>query len=533
MEGRCYEKNNLWSGNDIIYYCILCISVIVLCFVCCEYRVRVSRKTAKMLDESGVDVAGESSSGEQPAPEITLSELMRVLTKQISESSERHASQIAESSKNLKLELMNQISESSERHARQISESNKRHEERFDRLDSCLVDQAAKLENLEAKFDHKIGTLQNQLEGRCGKIETSVENLGQELESSRAEARENIIKIESEISQKLQACDRKVEAYCESITENIAEVKTEMNGKFTKIETKLSTEVSEIHGKFEKLGVIEGANIRDREEKLKKEIDKNLIKLVREEIEKEKENGPIANSSGGSGLRFSWAPPQNLCFWGKADENPKVFLDRAENYMDLTKAVPSKLKPKFMQELLRGNAAHWLTALAPFPQTYEEFRTKFLARYWNEQTRYEFERKILENRWDKRRDQSYLDYAMEKISAIKLCDPMIEDKKVIWLLTAHYPTYVQNLINSVGCEDLDRFQELLAQFDRTRVISYEDNWERNQGNGQNRPSWRRDDRNRGNAANERRPPPDSNENRGGNAGDRNGQHDSTRQSPLN
>ncbi len=251
MEGRCYEKNNLWSGNDIIYYCILCISVIVLCFVCCEYRVRVSRKTAKMLDESGVDVAGESSSGEQPAPEITLSELMRVLTKQISESS-------------------------------------KRHEERFDRLDSCLVDQAAKLENLEAKFDHKIGTLQNQLEGRCGKIETSVENLGQELESSRAEARENIIKIESEISQKLQACDRKVEAYCESITENIAEVKTEMNGKFTKIETKLSTEVSEIHGKFEKLGVIEGENIRDREEKLKKEIDKNLIKLVREESRKRK-----------------------------------------------------------------------------------------------------------------------------------------------------------------------------------------------------------------------------------------------------
>ena len=546
-------------------YCVFLVSVIVLCcVVLCEYRVRVlkqvkPRNIVKMQDESGIDVTGEDSFEEPSTQGPTLSEILRVMReisdntvakfeekfsdnaaklKEIKDQSDSNVAKLEEKIADNAAKLEEKISNNAAKLQEMLDERFTAHEskceDRFNRIESHLEAQANKLESLEQKLNHEIGILKNQVEGRCGEIEGNVEKLSQELGRAQAETTENFKIFKIEIQTKLQACDDKVEACCESVTEKIIEVKQEMGEKFNKIGQKLHSEVSHIHEKFAQVGNISEENIREREAKLKREIDRTVLELVKEEIEKERENYPNPNS-GGSGLRFSWAPPQNLYFSGKPDENPKVFLDRAENYMNLTKAVPSHLKAKFMQELLKGNASYWISALNPFPQNYEEFREKFLNRYWGEQRRYEFERKILESRWENRHGQSYLDYAMEKISAIKLCDPQANDRKIIWLLTAHFPTYVQNIVNSVECRDLERFQELLAQFDRTRDNYHNENRDRNRrpdGNYQGRPQWHRDNRAGGNEADDRRAPPESRENRG-HRDERDGRQNSSRPASTN
>lgn len=574
----------MWTFFDVFVVCVPILIVFVLCCVCWYLRVRFNskliepRNSAKMFDESGVDLAGSDSSSDPPAQGDSKNDFGEILKQFMQRQDEERKIQeqrweenrkiheerwdenrkiqeehfrelkgsIQETKEELNETIVSRIAENAremeEKFSKRFSEHEAKCDERFDQLQKCFDSQAEKVGQLENQLGHEIKTLKCEVGERCVNIESQVVKVTEELGHSRAETKVNFDKLETEMHRKLRGFENKIEGLDDSLEKNVTDVKKELRENINRIDKKLCLEVSQIQEKVNLIGNAQEEDSRGNQSKFREEIDRNVKILVREALERDRENNVGNCPTAEAGLRFSWAPPQNLCFSGSPDENPKVFLDRAENYMALTKSVPSSLKPRFMQELLRGNAAHWLTALTPFPSSYEEFRHRFLARFWGEQTRYEFERKILESRWDKRSNLSYLDYAMGKISAIKLCDPQAGDKKIIWLLTAHFPFYVQNLINSVGCENLDRFQELLAQFDRTRTNFPDDESERNprsyQNGGQrNQQPWQRDGRRPGADNIERRPPSAPPGSRPENLTDRNGPSHSgnsnTRANPTN
>lgn len=188
---------------------------------------------------------------------------------------------------------------------------------------------------------------------------------------------------------------------------------------------------------------------------------------------------PQQGNGGRETASLPWTPPSNLNFTGNLNENPCEFIRRVEDYMELTKAIPNHLKTKFVQQLLRGSAASWLLAINPFPRNFTDFKNRFLERYWGEQVRYDFERRVMEGRWEERAGVSLLDYAVDKIAALKLCDPQISDTRLIWMITSHFPYQIQNLLNSVDSLDLEKMQLLLAKYDRTRM---------GQGSGGGRPN---------------------------------------------
>ncbi len=47
--------------------------------------------------------------------------------------------------------------------------------------------------------------------------------------------------------------------------------------------------------------------------------------------------------------------------------------------------LPEQYKTHLLYQILQKNARTWLETLEPFPQTIQEFKIKFLNRYWSEE----------------------------------------------------------------------------------------------------------------------------------------------------
>lgn len=172
------------------------------------------------------------------------------------------------------------------------------------------------------------------------------------------------------------------------------------------------------------------------------------------------------------------ALPNYLRFHGESKEQPYSFLTALENYF-LVNGTPETMKLRFVEEALSSKAQYWWQALTPTPRSYEEWRGKFLERYWNQHHRFELRYRLMSEKYRKGSAESMCDFVTRKVSAFKICSENFDPAEIIRILIRQMPGNVRNLLWNNMPETIDELIERVSRFDQT-----------NDGNDQDSPNER-------------------------------------------
>lgn len=168
---------------------------------------------------------------------------------------------------------------------------------------------------------------------------------------------------------------------------------------------------------------------------------------------------PRSCGAGGGGV----VVPSHFRFTGEGKDHPCAFLKTVEDYF-LLYEYSEVTKARLMTQLLPGGAKVWFDTLGKNPETFVEFKVKILERYWNDNEQMNFKISLLNGAY-RTAFGRMRNYAARKVAALRQCTPKLNDVEIINILTRHFPFTTQNLLKSAGDMSLERFQNLLGEFD--------------------------------------------------------------------
>lgn len=297
--------------------------------------------------------------------------------------------------------------------------------------------------------------LKEQQNALATELTTKISAVNDKVEAIQRAQETGAAELKNEVDKKLEAQARKVEEQSEKI-ETVQNKCEEMNTRIDSI-----TEFVEIRTKRHEDKIAqELKGISNQVEVGTQERLKVLTKL--NDLQATVDTMPAAV---GSTHPLNLNVPPTLKFSGLPEEHPYSFLKALDSFMALSR-LPEQYKTHLLYQILQKNARTWLETLEPFPQTIQEFKIKFLNRYWSEEIQLNHKMTVM-NTYYKPTLGSMRDYAAGKIAALKLCSPPMEDKEIICLLTRHFPYSIQNLIRSIAPRDIEAFQSLLGNYDIT------------------------------------------------------------------
>ena len=399
-------------------------------------------------------------------------------------------------------ELRSKLGESQEQTANQIADLTEHFTERFNGISDQIGERVrAEVSAATARLDEHIAAYTQESVAISKRIGAVAERLDASIEINNARLAECEAQVEVKLREqegKMRSLHAHVESvvdetkgkvaeFCDGLKDAVIEVEKKGAAnckKIARLDGKVIAEVARLDGDIKNLQATTEASIQKQGADFK-QIIRESVDGLRDEMQT-----PAGVCSDGHGSRVHLSPPQNLGFSGAKNEHPCEFLRRMEDYFTLSNAVPNRLKAKFAQQYLFGAALQWSLSMSRFPETYEEFREKFLKRFWGEETKFTYERRLLEKRWYPKMGISYLDYAVGKIAAFRLCDPSISDNRLIWIITSQFPERIQNSLNSARLENIHEFQDLLGKFDQAR-ISGNNETENDRPPPQNNQRWPR------------------------------------------
>ena len=310
-------------------------------------------------------------------------------------------------------------------------------------INEHLTGQLKKCESLQSETVQQMTEFKDSINKDIATVSEKQLNLGHWARDKFKDNESEISNLKGEVTKKLKGVDNKIEGLHDSLN--------------NKIETA-------------KLVIQAQAEMERKEIEVK--IDELEIKVAEKTISAFPVNA------------MPLSIPPNLKFSGNRGEQPITFLRNVENYFALARHIPESSKPKVIAQMLVDHAQEWFQTLLPVPADFQDFRSKFINRFWDRNTQYNFKMDLAKGRWDQNGNMSMRDYAVSRIAQLKQCEPTPPDDEIMWLLTRHYPYVIQNLLKTSFVKDLEQFQILLGDFDQTNVqfASYQ-----NQSQNSSRP----------------------------------------------
>ncbi|XP_020293938.1 uncharacterized protein LOC109859790 [Pseudomyrmex gracilis] len=120
----------------------------------------------------------------------------------------------------------------------------------------------------------------------------------------------------------------------------------------------------------------------------------------------------------------------------------------------------------YLPQNLTGTAANWYDSLDV--ETYEEFKTQFIQRFWSQATQSRIRGKLYRDKYDPSKGQSMAGYARELFSATKMLNPPVSDEEFITAITAHFDFETSRTIRPGVITSLEALIAYLTHADNER-----------------------------------------------------------------
>lgn len=280
-----------------------------------------------------------------------------------------------------------------------VKESEKRLEQRFDLTDQRIlkheaieIGERSKLREELMKQAHETNQANKE---KIEKIETDVRNISRELGNN------------------INLCHDKIET-----AENI--LRTEQVGTFEVLKTK----IRENHKSTQE----QIAELNHKQDSFKLGIEADIRRL---------RQTPRNNTASGYNYDVITKQLRLPTFAGRPWERPVNFIREIEEYFQLVN-IHEDIGIKIIGQCLTNDAKDWWVARRDVMNSWDDFKTRFLGRYWGEDTQREIRRDIEFGYYIADSKVGWSEYASRKYASTSGLSPPIPEHEIVKSLTRHF-----------------------------------------------------------------------------------------------
>lgn len=145
-------------------------------------------------------------------------------------------------------------------------------------------------------------------------------------------------------------------------------------------------------------------------------------------------------------------------FSGKMSDKPLQFSNALSKYIRATDIAEDNLQ-SILDQALQATAHDWWEFVENRVVTFEDFRARFLDRYWNDSAQERVRRELFEGRYRRESNSSMADYALQIYNRARYIDDAPSETGIVKRLRYHFDRDVQRALD---CRQIIRIEELIA-----------------------------------------------------------------------
>lgn len=161
---------------------------------------------------------------------------------------------------------------------------------------------------------------------------------------------------------------------------------------------------------------------------------------------------------------FQWRiDTSDLPIFNGRNASPTEFIESLENWLE-EKWIPREQRLSFAKRSLKGDAAIWFEIFAGNSGSFEEFRHKFMQRYWDAQKQQEALLRIMKGKYEDRGSSNMAEYFLKIYKKIKTIKYLNQDD-VVDVIAAHFSIDVARILVSTNPKSIENIYKTLERLD--------------------------------------------------------------------
>ncbi|KAK2578986.1 hypothetical protein KPH14_012807 [Odynerus spinipes] len=170
------------------------------------------------------------------------------------------------------------------------------------------------------------------------------------------------------------------------------------------------------------------------------------------------------------GTRPFIVKPQLPSFEGKSSDKPPKFIRELKRFVDAARVPDNELK-FIITQALKGVASEWWDLVADHIDTWSQFTTAFLNRFWS----VAIQRKVRENldtgAYRPETGISRVSYAMKLIGSARDLVPRRTDEEIVLTIARHFSQAVDDCVVGQNIATVDGLLAILERFDNGGTVN--------------------------------------------------------------
>ncbi|XP_054260151.1 uncharacterized protein LOC128984808 [Macrosteles quadrilineatus] len=171
--------------------------------------------------------------------------------------------------------------------------------------------------------------------------------------------------------------------------------------------------------------------------------------------------------SCGSGTNVDSDVPK---FTGRA-HNPKEFLNKLQKYYcrNLVRQSPTTDPKEFLIDTIEmslgGSASRWFSLIKSNINTWDEFESMFLMKFWSQSVQRGIRHRLENERYRPGGKLTRSEYFIERVITLKSMSPPLTDEEIITLLSDHFSELIQDARIVQNANTIFAFESILQRED--------------------------------------------------------------------
>lgn len=371
----------------------------------------------------------------------------------------------------------NSNNENEQNPSRPISPQNLNNKTMFDLMQELKDD-------LKNNFEDQITSLKDKMretmEGQNHDMQNCIEKQMQILESRlENNTTELINNLESRLMDKV--ANLKYE-----INEKMVEMKEDIVNKVEKriqmVQTDIRDEITanrdEFNDRLDRLNEIHQKELRDLENKIKQLELKQNNEVINQQEVMGFYRVPINDNS------LSW--DNNIPKFNK-NTNPMEFIQAMVDFLNHLKIRRRKDGSLYLTDLhslinnmMEGTAKQWWQVIKSDIESLDEFKERFLEKYWNDEIQSEIKRKLENGKYVVGGRLTRTEYFIEKVLLMKNLTPRLTEAEIVKQLSNHFDGLIRDAVKVQKIRLIKDMENILNQedLDDRNNISRRQNYDR-------------------------------------------------------
>lgn len=312
-----------------------------------------------------------------------------------------------------------------------------------------LLSLKAAIDRIDKKIDNKVESINNTVQAfQVQNIETQINHerrTKKQIEEHSVKFSLELRKIQNAIKQIAEESDTNIETCNNKILTVEKSLKDQTTVNYEILRTKIIKVNEEVHEKVTELNL--------KHDSLKTGIDSEIKKL---------RNRPISQVSGSDNTKTLTKQLKLPTYSGKSWEKPMNYIRELEEYFTLL-GVEDTLTLRLIGQSLISDAKEWWIARRDVINTWEEFKTKFLDRFWGKETQRDFRKDLEFGHYKSDTKLTWSEYASRKFATAVCLRPRISDKEIVLNLIRHFGEHIVEAATCRGIEDIDALLRFLDE----------------------------------------------------------------------